>query len=399
MSDERTGQDGGAGAGRPADGDRPDGGGPGAGSRIELPFPFPVVSFRDGAVVLLDQTRLPGELVWRECRDIPTLCTGIRELAVRGAPAIGVAAAYGLVLAWSRAAAEGGTPGACLERLRREREALAATRPTAVNLFWALERLATAAERRVAAGDDAAAVTTALEREADAVLAEDLEVSRRLGLAGAALLPDDAVVLTHCNAGGLATGGYGTALGVVYAARELGKRVRVFADETRPLLQGGRLTALELASQGIDVTVIPDSAAATVLRQGKIDAVITGADRVAANGDTANKIGTYPLAVLAQRHGVPFYIAAPASTFDPDTPDGDAIPIEERDPQEVLTCLGAPLAPQGLEHVHGYNPAFDVTPAELIAAHVTEHGVLRPPYAESLRPVLEASRRARRGLG
>jgi methylthioribose-1-phosphate isomerase len=342
-------------------------------------------------VVLLDQTRLPHELAWRECRDVPALGRGIRELAVRGAPAIGVAAAYGMVMVWEQVAARGADARACLARLGRARGELAATRPTAVNLFWALARLHRLAERRVDGGDAVDVIGAALRAEADAVLAEDRDMGRRLGRAGADLLPDEATVLTHCNAGGLATGGYGTALGVVYAAREMGKRVRVFADETRPLLQGARLTAWELASQGIDVTVIGDAAAATVLRQGKIDAVITGADRVAANGDAANKIGTYPLAVLAHRHGVPFYIAAPASTFDPATPDGDAIPIEERDPQEVLTCLGTPVAPTGLEHVHGYNPAFDVTPAELIAGHITEHGVLRPPYAESLRPVLAAS--------
>jgi methylthioribose-1-phosphate isomerase len=289
------------------------------------------------------------------------------------------------------------TPEDCLQRLRDARDSLAATRPTAVNLFWALGRMTGLAQRLVAAGGAAAAVTARLRREADAVLTEDLDMGRRLGRAGAELLPDEATILTHCNAGGLATGGYGTALGVVYAAREMGKRVRVFADETRPLLQGARLTAWELASQNVPVTVVCDGAAATVLRQGKVDAVITGADRVAANGDAANKIGTYPLAVLAHRHGVPFYIAAPASTYDPDTPDGDAIPIEERDPAEVLCCLETKVAPQALKQVSGYNPAFDVTPAELIAAHITEHGVLRPPFSESLLPVLDASRRAQTG--
>jgi methylthioribose-1-phosphate isomerase len=350
------------------------------------------VDYRDGTVVLLDQTLLPGEVTRRHCRDIPALAQGIRELAVRGAPAIGVAAAYGLVMAWETAAAVDPAPEACLAALERARATLAASRPTAVNLFWALERLAGVATRAVVAGDAAASVGASLRREADAVLAEDLDMSRRLGRAGAELLPATATVLTHCNAGGLATGGYGTALGVVYAAREMGKRVHVYADETRPLLQGARLTAFELASQGVPVTVICDGAAATVLRQGKIDAVITGADRVAANGDAANKIGTYPLAVLAHRHGVPFYIAAPASTHDPDTPDGAAIPIEERDPAEVLDCLGAPIAPRPPARVAAYNPAFDVTPAELIAAHITEQGVLRPPYRESLRPVHAAAR-------
>jgi methylthioribose-1-phosphate isomerase len=306
-----------------------------------------------------------------------------------------VAAAYGLVLAWRLAVATGETAEACLRRFRRDGEALAATRPTAVNLFWALARLDRLAERLVQAGRSGEAIADALRSEADAVLAEDLAMGRRIGRAGAALLPDEAAVLTHCNAGGLATGGYGTALGVVYAARELGKRVRVYADETRPLLQGARLTAFELASQGIEVTVLCDGAAATVLRRRVVDAVITGADRVAANGDAANKIGTYPLAVLAARHGVPFYIAAPASTFDPETPDGDAIPIEERSEGEVLEYLGRPVAPRGWPEVRAFNPAFDVTPAELITAHITEQGVLRPPYDTSLQPILEASRGAR----
>ncbi|MBE0565433.1 MAG: S-methyl-5-thioribose-1-phosphate isomerase, partial [Krumholzibacteria bacterium] len=220
---------------------------------------------------------------------------------------------------------------------------------------------------------------------AQAVRDEDVARCRALGEAGAALLPDCATVLTHCNAGGLATGGYGTALGVVFAAHAAGRGVQVYADETRPLLQGARLTAWELASQGIEVTVVCEGAAATLLRQGRIDAVITGADRIACNGDTANKIGTYPLAVLADRHGVPFYVAAPASTFDPATAAGDAIVIEERDPAEVHGFGGVRFTPVG---VGAWNPAFDVTPAELITAFITEHGVLRPPFAESLVPVL-----------
>ncbi len=354
-----------------------------------LPFPFPTVAYRGTAVVLIDQTRLPGTLAWRECRDVPALCTAIRELAVRGAPALGIAAAYGYLLAWDLALAGGAGAAVALAAARAGRELLAATRPTAVNLFWALDRMQRCAQGLVAAGRTAADVREALQAEADRILAEDIELGRALGQAGAALLCDPAVVLTHCNAGGLATGGYGTALGVVYAAREAGKRVRVFADETRPLLQGARLTAFELASQGIPVTVLCEGAAASVLRSGEIDAVITGADRIAANGDTANKIGTYPLAVLARRHDVPFYVAAPASTFDPLTPDGAGIVVEERDPAEVLQCGGCGTAPAG---VAAYNPAFDVTPAELVTAFITEHGVLHPPYAASLAPVLAAAR-------
>ncbi len=353
----------------------------GGGGAPRLARPLPTVRWRDGVVVLLDQTRLPGELAWRECRDVGSLALAIRELAVRGAPAIGVAAAYGLALAWRGARARGAAPAAALAELRAARAALAATRPTAVNLFWALDRVAAVAEAAVAAGQGGDDVAARLVAEGDAILADDLERGRRLGEAGAALLPDPAAVLTHCNAGGLATGGYGTALGVVYAAVAAGRRVRVFADETRPLLQGARLTAWELAAAGVEVTLLCDGAAGSLLRSGRVDAVITGADRIARNGDAANKIGTYPLAVLAREHGVPFYVAAPASTFDPGCPDGAAIPVEERDPQEVLRLAGSAVAPAG---VGAWNPAFDVTPARLITAFVTEAGVLRPPYPESL---------------
>jgi len=350
-----------------------------------LSFPFPVVAWQDGSVVLIDQTRLPSELVFRRCDAVDELCAAIRALAVRGAPAIGVAAGYGLALSWRLARAGGGDAAAMLLRLEADRAALAATRPTAVNLFWALDRVGGLARRLVADGRDPDAVGRALLDEAHAVRAQDVAMCRAMGEAGAALLPPYATVLTHCNAGGLATGGYGTALGVVYAAHASGRGVRVYADETRPLLQGARLTAWELQSQGIEVTVVCEGAAATLLRQGRIDAVITGADRIAANGDAANKIGTYPLAVLADRHGVPFYVAAPASTFDPATPSGDGIVIEERDPAEVHGFGGVRFTPPGVE---AWNPAFDVTPAELITAFVTEHGVLRPPFALSLAPVL-----------
>ena len=350
-----------------------------------LPFPFPVVSWDDGEVVLIDQTLLPEQLAWRRCPDIVSLCRAIEELAVRGAPAIGVAAGYGLALAWRLAGESGGDTAAMLERFENDRRQLAATRPTAVNLFWALDRVGTLARERVAAGDGPQEIATVLLAEARLVLDEDIAMCRALGKAGAELLPDFSTVLTHCNAGGLATGGYGTALGVIYSATEAGKTIRVFADETRPLLQGARLTAWELADQGIDVTVICDSAAATVLRQGKIDAVITGADRIAANGDAANKIGTYPLAVLANRHGVPFYVAAPASTFDPGTACGEGIRLEERDPMEVHRWGSVRVT---AEAAGAWNPAFDVTPAELITGFITEHGVLRPPFQDSLGPVL-----------
>jgi len=351
-----------------------------------LDFPFPVVAWDDGAVVLIDQTVLPDRLAWRRCEDIPSLCLAIRELAVRGAPAIGVAAAFGLALSWRLASNRHRDVPAMLEQLEVDRRTLAATRPTAVNLFWALERAGSLARLLVGEGRSAEEVAAELLGEARRILDEDIAMCRALGRAGAELLPQTATVLTHCNAGGLATGGYGTAVGVVYGAREMGKTIKVFADETRPLLQGARLTAWELANQGIDVTVICDSAAATVLRQGKIDAVITGADRIAANGDAANKIGTYPLSVLARRHGVPFYIAAPGSTFDPHTACGEDIVIEERDPDEVHLWRGVRATPAG---AGAWNPAFDVTPAELITAFITEYGVLKPPFASSLAPVLK----------
>lgn len=351
-----------------------------------LPFPFPVVSWDDGEVVLLDQTVLPDRLAWRRCGDIPSLCRAIYELAVRGAPAIGVAAGYGLALSWRLAREAGGDASDMLVRFEKDRETLAATRPTAVNLFWALNRVGSLGRELVAEGRTPEEISVELLAEARNILDEDIAMCRALGVAGAELLPDYSTILTHCNAGGLATGGYGTAVGVVYGARDAGKNIRVFADETRPLLQGARLTAWELANQGIDVTVICDSAAATVLRQGRVDAVITGADRIAANGDAANKIGTYPLAVLAHRHDVPFYIAAPASTFDPDTPCGEGIVIEEREPAEVHSWHGVRATPEAAE---AWNPAFDVTPADLITAFITEHGVLRPPFDKSLAPVLK----------
>lgn len=346
-----------------------------------LPFPFPVVAWDDGRVIVLEQTLLPERTEFLACDDVPALCDAIVRLAVRGAPAIGIAAAYGLALAAHRAAAAGAAGGAALAAVRGARDLLAATRPTAVNLFWALERCAGRAEALAAAGAGAGEQAAGLLEEARRIHAEDLDMSRRLGAAGAALLPDCATVLTHCNAGGLATGGYGTALGVVYAALEAGKAVRVFADETRPLLQGARLTAWELAQRGVEVTVLCEGAAGALLRSGAVDAVITGADRIAANGDTANKIGTYPLAVLADRHGVPFYVAAPASTFDPRTPDGAGIAIEQRSAEEVLGCAGRATAPAG---VGAWNPAFDVTPGELVTAFITERGVLRPPFETSL---------------
>ncbi len=346
-----------------------------------LPFPFPVVRWQDDEIVLIDQTLLPCRLEFRHCRTIESLCAAIRELAVRGAPAIGVAAAYGMVLAWRVAMNRGGSPQEMSHGLRADKQLLADTRPTAVNLFWALDRMMAVAESLWEQDAAAEAVFSGLLAAAHAILAQDVAMCRAMGMAGQELLPPRSVVLTHCNAGGLATGGYGTAVGVIYAAREAGKQVAVFADETRPLLQGARLTAWELVNQGFEVTVLCEGAAASALREGLIDAVITGADRIAANGDTANKIGTYPLAVLAKRHGVPFYIAAPGSTFDGATATGLDIPIEMRDPREVCTWGGIRTVPEG---AGAWNPAFDVTPRELITAYITEYGVLQPPFPEQL---------------
>jgi methylthioribose-1-phosphate isomerase len=354
-----------------------------------LPLPFPVVAWTGQAVRLLDQTRLPQKLTFRDCRTVAAVCEAIAELAVRGAPAIGIAAGYGLVLSWHLGRAQGRRDLAGLSAdLDADRARLAATRPTAVNLFWALRRVHAAAAHAIAAEQDAAAVEAALLAAAQAVHAGDVATGRAIGEHGQRLLTSPATVLTHCNAGALATGGYGTALGVVYAACQAGKEIEVFADETRPLLQGARLTAWELQNQGIPVTVLPDAAAATLLAQGRVQAVICGADRVAACGDAANKVGTYPLAVLARRHGVPFYIAAPCSSFDPATARGEQIEIEQRDPDEVHRLGGTRVTPAGTA---AFNPAFDVTPAELITAFITELGVMRPPYDRSLTPVLDSA--------
>ncbi|RMG12273.1 MAG: S-methyl-5-thioribose-1-phosphate isomerase [Deltaproteobacteria bacterium] len=314
---------------------------------------------------LLDQRALPTREVYVTCKSAEDAAQAIREMVVRGAPAIGITAAYGLAME----AAHGGD-------LDRAARLLREARPTAVNLAWAVDRM-------VRAGSD----PERLRQEAEAIDREDLEMCRAIGRHGAVLLPEQGTVLTHCNAGGLATAGYGTALGVIRAAVEAGKRISVLADETRPYLQGARLTAYELQQDGIEVAVIPDAAAGHLLARGEVQAIVVGADRIAANGDVANKIGTYPLAVLAARHRVPFYVAAPTSTLDLETPSGEAIPIEERPPEEVTTLAGVPIAPPG---VAARNPAFDVTPAELVTALVTERGVLRPPYGPALQAVVSA---------
>jgi methylthioribose-1-phosphate isomerase len=334
------------------------------------------------AIRLIDQTRLPGETVFLDCTELGQLAEAIRLLRVRGAPAIGCAAAQGLALVASRSQAQDAT--ALLAELQEARDVLAATRPTAVNLFWALDEMMRRAQELADADHTVEEIARALADEAVAITEDDLGRCRRIGAHGAALIPDGANILTHCNAGALATAGYGTALGVIRAAHEEGRRIHVWVDETRPLLQGARLTTWELQQECIPCTLITDSMAGYLMQQGRVDCVVVGGDRIARNGDTANKIGTYSVAVLAHHHGVPFYVAAPLSSVDFGLASGRDIPIEERDPREValLAHLATkPVCPSG---VSIYNPAFDPTPSDLIAAIVTEVGVLRPPYEESL---------------
>jgi len=351
---------------------------------------FQTLAWRDAAgknapaLVLLDQTKLPGELTYLDCGDVESVADAIERLVVRGAPAIGVAAAYGVAL--GACLALKGCAGAKSDidtvksGARAAIERLARTRPTAVNLFWALEEQRQVLEKS-AETDPAVLVEHLLDR-ARQIDVEDQDLCRRIGEHGADLLADGYTVLTHCNAGSLATAGAGTALSVIYAGRDRGYTLSVYADETRPLLQGSRLTAWELMQNGVDVTVICDNMAASVMRTRQIDCVVVGSDRIAANGDVANKIGTYGVAVLAREHDIPFYVAAPTSTLDMSLASGDGIPIEERRPEEIVAGFGAATAPAG---VAVYNPAFDVTPNALVSAIITEHGVARPPFGETLR--------------
>lgn len=332
------------------------------------------VGTRPGHVRLIEQTKLPGEHVLLEVRTVEQMVDAIWRLAVRGAPAIGVAAAYGLLLGVQHH--ESSDADDLLGRAKECAATLAKARPTAVNLFWALDRMLRRAEREHRAGASGRAILDALFAEADAIWSEDRAICERLGQVGAELLPDGARVLTHCNAGALATAGIGTALAPIYEAVRQGKRISVFADETRPLLQGARLTAWELMQAGIDVTLITDGMAGRVMYEKKVDAVLVGADRIARNGDVCNKIGTYSVAVLAREHGIPFYVVAPLSTFDRKLTDGSQIPIEERPAVEITEGLGRRTAPAG---VKVYNPAFDVTPARLVTGIVTEVGLIEAP--------------------
>jgi len=340
---------------------------------------FKSLAFEDGALVLLDQRKLPEEKVYLRLETPEEVAWAIREMVVRGAPAIGAAAAFGLALAAKR-----GEDLAAADRLLR------AARPTAVNLFWALDRM-----KRVWQGreGDPRSLYPELLAEAQRIAEEDVATNRAIGQNALPLVPEGAKILHHCNTGALATVDYGTAIGVIRAAHEAGKGVHVFLDETRPRLQGSRLSAFEMKELGIPHTIIVDGASGHVMKRFGIDLVVVGADRIAANGDTANKIGTYNLAIAARYHGVPFYVAAPTSTIDLETPTGEEIPIEERSPEEVTHCGPVRVAPEGSP---AYNPAFDVTPAELITAIITEVGVAYPPFRESL---AEMVRRARLQAG
>ncbi|HUI84968.1 MAG TPA: S-methyl-5-thioribose-1-phosphate isomerase [Candidatus Binatia bacterium] len=340
------------------------------------------LEWTDAGVRFIDQTKLPTEETYVTCRTYEEVAEAIRTMVVRGAPALGVTAAMGVALGVRDSQASNSAD------LKRDfdhiAEVLAATRPTAVNLFWGIRRMRTKLEEL--SGQPITRIKQELISEGQRMLAEDIAANQAMGRNGAVLLPASGGILTHCNAGALATCGYGTALGVIRAAVAAGKRLQVFADETRPFLQGSRLTAWELMKDGIPTTVISDNMAGSIMRQGKIDAVIVGADRIAANGDVANKIGTYPVAVLAREHGIPFYVAAPFSTIDLNTPDGSRIPIEQRSPREVTHLAGRQIAPDG---VGVENPAFDVTPHQYVSAIITERGVVREPYAESLRELAQ----------
>src|SRR5262245_46783691 len=340
---------------------------------------LPTIAWQDDVIVMVDQRKLPSAEVYVQCKSAAEVAKAIKTLVIRGAPAIGVAAAMGIALGMKRSSATGTRQFAA--EFQKTCDLLAATRPTAVNLFWAIERMKRAFSDGALSGESVEQLKTRLRLEADRIHDEDVASCRAIGAHGATLVPSEARILTHCNAGALATAGYGTALGVIRAAAEQGKRIAVLADETRPFLQGARLTAWELVKDGIDTTVITDSMAGAVMRLGHVDLVVVGADRIAANGDVANKIGTYGVAVLAKEHGIPFYVAAPLSTIDLATPDGSKIPIEERNDKEVTHVGSARLTPEG---ARVRNPAFDVTPSKYVTAIITERGIARAPYEGSL---------------
>jgi len=345
---------------------------------------LPTIEWQGDTIVMVDQRKLPGQEIYVRCRTSQEVAKAIRTMIIRGAPAIGVAAGMGIALGMRRSTAKG-TKQFAVE-FQKTCDMMAATRPTAVNLFWAIDRMKRTFAEGAQSGESAEELADRLEREARAIHDEDVASCKAMGAFGASLVADGSRVLTHCNAGALATAGYGSALGVIRAAVEQGKRIAVFADETRPFLQGSRLTAWELHRDGINTTVITESMAGPLMRAGEIDFVVVGADRIAANGDTANKIGTYTVAVLAHEHKIPFYVAAPLSTIDLATPDGDHIPIEERDQREVSHLGASRLTPVGVKI---RNPAFDVTPHRYLTGIITERGIFRAPFEVSLKKAFE----------
>jgi methylthioribose-1-phosphate isomerase len=340
---------------------------------------LPTIEWNEEGIVMIDPRKLPGAEIYVKCKTPKEVAKAIKTMVIRGAPAIGVAAAMGLALGVRQSGATGTTKLA--GEFYRMCEMMAGTRPTAVNLFWAIDRMKRVFAEAANSGQSVDQIKARLEAEARQIHDEDVDSCRAMGAHGAAIVPETARVLTHCNAGALATAGYGTALGVIRGAVERGKKVAVLADETRPFLQGARLTAWELIRDGIETTVITDNMSGALMRRGDIDLVVVGADRIAANGDVANKIGTYTVAVLAREHGIPFYVAAPISTVDLATPDGAHIPIEERDAREVTHLGPTRLTPEG---ARVRNPAFDVTPNQYVTGIITERGIARPPYTESL---------------
>ena len=340
------------------------------------------MKWKDRTLYLIDQRKLPMEEEYVPCKKCEEVARAIEMMVVRGAPAIGATAAFGYVLGAMEKIKEVKDWNSFVEEMKKVKERLSRTRPTAVNLFWALERM----ERTLLEHGTLEGVVERLEEEAVKIAREDIETNKAIGRNGADLIEDGMTILTHCNTGALATVDYGTALGVIRTAHEQGKRIRVFVDETRPYLQGARLTAWELLKYGIEAILISDNMAGWMMKLGEVDAVIVGADRVVANGDVANKIGTYTLAVLANRHNIPFYVALPTSTIDLSLKSGEEIPIEERNPDEVTHCGGCRIAPEGIKVK---NPAFDVTEHELVTAIITEKGVIRPPYEENIRKIVE----------
>jgi methylthioribose-1-phosphate isomerase len=341
-------------------------------------MPIKTIEWTEEKIKIIDQSKLPQKLEYAYCKDVETLRDAISSLKIRGAPAIGIAAAFGILLGIKDSLAQDYL--SFQKEMEKIIDYLACSRPTAVNLFWSLKRMRSCAEKNK--DKQIKEIKTILEKEALQIMEEDKRGNRQIGKNGAHLIEDGETILTHCNAGALATADYGTALGIIYRAKEEGKKVKVYVDETRPLLQGARLTAWELLQEGIEAVLICDDMAGQVMQEGKIDKVLVGADRVAANGDVANKIGTYTLAVLAKENGIPFYVACPSSSIDLSLSSGKEIPIEQRDPSEIINGLGKRIAPQGIKT---YNPAFDVTPARYIKGIITEKEIHKPPYEKNLK--------------